>query len=52
MDDFNIFFSDLKEDTQRRLLEAIGIADPREMNWDFDLVPLASYPLPSKEAEL
>lgn len=46
MEDFNIYFSDLKEESQRRLMEAVGITDPREMNWDFDLLPLATYPIP------
>ncbi len=52
MDHFNIFFSDLKEETQMRLMEAVGIRDPREMNWDLDILPLASFPLPDiKDAE-
>lgn len=50
MEDFNIFFSDLKEETQRRLMEAVGIRDPREMNWDLDILPLASFPLPDIDA--
>lgn len=46
MDYFNIYFSDLDEDAQERLLKAVGIDDPKEMNWDMDVVPLAMYPLP------
>ncbi len=46
MDDFNIYFSDLNEEAQQRLMEAIGIQDPREMNWDIDMLPLAVYPIP------
>ena len=46
MDDFNIFFSDLNEGAQQRLMAAIGIQDPREMNWDIDLLPLTVYPIP------
>ena len=45
MDEFNIYFSDLNEDAQRRLIEALGISDPGEMNWDLDILPLASYPM-------
>ncbi len=29
-----IYFDDLKEEAQRALLEAYGISDPKEMNWD------------------
>ncbi len=46
MVDFKIYFSDLKEETQRRLMDAVGITDPREMNWDIDMLPLAIYPIP------
>ncbi len=46
MDDFNIYFSDLNEEAQQRLMEAIGIQDPREMNLDIDMLPLAVYPIP------
>ena len=51
MEEFDIYFSDLKEEAQLRLLEAVGITDPKEMNWDLDLVPLASYLLPGQNAE-
>jgi hypothetical protein len=29
-----IMFTDLTEDAQKRLLEASGIKDPKDMNWD------------------
>lgn len=45
-DYFEIFFSDLNDDAQKRLLEAIGETDPKEMNWDIDMCPIALYPLP------
>ncbi len=51
MDDFNIYFSDLNEEAQQRLMEAIGIQDPREMNWDIGLLPLAVYPIPFNDEE-
>ena len=43
---FDIFFSDLNEDAQKRLMDAIGIKDPSEMNWDIDMCPIALYPIP------
>ena len=43
---FEIYFSDLKEEAQKRLLEAVGVTDPAEMNWDIDILPLAEYPIP------
>ena len=26
-------------------MEAVGIKDPREMNWDMDILPIALYPI-------
>ena len=50
MDDFfSIYFSDLNEDAQKRLMEAVGITDPAEMNWDINMCPIAMYPLPVEE---
>ena len=43
MNEFEIYFNDLNEDAQQRLMEAVGITDPREMNWDIDIVPLAIF---------
>lgn len=43
MNDFKIYFSDLNNEAQYRLMVAVGISDPKEMNWDLDLVPLAVY---------
>ena len=51
MEDFDIYFSDLNEEAQKRLMEAVGILDPREMNWDLDILPLASFPLPLGDDE-
>lgn len=47
-DYFEIFFSDLNEDAQKRILEAVGETDPKEMNWDIDMCPIALYPLPTE----
>jgi len=38
----NIYFSDLNKDAQQRLLAEAGINDPKEANWDMDIVPLAT----------
>ncbi len=43
-----IYFSDLTEEAQQRVLAAAGIQDPKEANWDSDIVPLATI---SFEAE-
>lgn len=43
MKTFEIFFNDLNEEAKKRLLEFVGETDPKEMNWDIDLVPLASF---------
>ena len=37
---FEIYYSDLNDESQRELLEFFGIKDPKEMNWD--VVPLAT----------
>ena len=36
---FEIYFSDLNEQTQQLLLEMAGVESPEEMNWD--IFPLA-----------
>ena len=38
---FVIYFTDLNKEAQQALMDAIGISDPREMNWDSPMVPLA-----------
>lgn len=43
MQTFEIFFSDLNEDAQRRLLKAVGAETPADMNWDIDMCPIAMY---------
>ena len=47
--DFEIFFSDLNEEAQRSLLEALGIDDPKEMNWDMDVFSVATFPIEEEE---
>ncbi len=36
-----IYFSDLTEDAQKRLLEIFGISSPKEMNWD--VIPIFEF---------
>ena len=43
MNTFEIYFSDLNDDAQKRLMEAVGITSPSEMNWDIDMCPIAMY---------
>ena len=45
MKEFEIYFGDLTDGAQKRLMNAVGIEDPREMNWDMDIFPVAWYPL-------
>lgn len=47
--EFNIYFSDLNEDAQQRLMQEIGISDPKEMNWDMDILPIAVYATETEE---
>ncbi len=39
--DVEIYFSDLTPEAQQRVLDAAGITDPKEANWDGDILPLA-----------
>ena len=43
MKSFEIYFSDLKEDAQKRLLQAVGVNEAKDMNWDIDMCPIAIY---------
>lgn len=43
MSTFEIYFSDLNEDAQKRLLDAVGVENPKEMNWDMRIFPIAVY---------
>ena len=40
MKSFNLYFSDLNEDAQKRLCERFETS-PEEENWDVDVFPLA-----------
>ncbi len=41
MGEIEIMWTDLTEDAQNRIKEALGISDPKEMNWD--VFPVTSY---------
>lgn len=43
MEEFNIFFSDLTPEAQKRLLDYVGASDSKEMNWDMDILPIATF---------
>jgi len=43
MQTFEIYYSDLNEDAKVRLLQAVGAETAADMNWDMDLVPIATY---------
>lgn len=43
MSTFEIYFGDLNEDAQKRLLDAVGVESPKEMNWDTGIFPIALY---------
>lgn len=45
MPTLEIYYSDLTPDAQKRALEAAGISDPKEANWDADIVPIATVEL-------
>lgn len=42
MKTFYIYFSDLNDEAQKELLDLVRAKDATEMNWDLDIVPLAS----------
>lgn len=51
MRSFEIFFNDLNEDAQNRLLKLVGVTDPKEMNWDMNIVPIAIFDIEVEEEE-
>ena len=42
MKSFDIYFSDLNEVAQQELLNLVGVESPADMNWDMDIVPIAT----------
>lgn len=43
MKTFEIYFNDLNEKAQKELLEMVGANDAKEMNWDMDIIPIATF---------
>ena len=41
MKEVEIYFNDLTKEKQKELLEAAGISDPKEANWDMNIIPIA-----------
>ena len=37
-----IYYSSLNPEKQKELLEAVGVDDPADMNWDMDIIPIAT----------
>ena len=37
-----IYFSNLNEETQKELLRVVKADSPADMNWDMDIIPLAT----------
>lgn len=48
---FEIYFSDLNADAQKRLLEFVGEEDPSDMNWDLDICPIAEFDIEVEEVK-
>lgn len=46
-----IFFSDLNEKGQKKVLEANGYTDPSEGNYDIDMCPIAILEFQKKNKE-
>ena len=46
---FEIYFSDLNEQAQQDLLELVGVESPADMNWDLDIIPLATVDFEEEE---
>lgn len=46
---FNIFFSDLSPEAQKELMDLLGISDPKEANWDMDIMPLATIEIDEED---
>lgn len=45
----DIYFNDLNDEAKATLLEAVGVSDPKEMNWDVDICPIATYEMEAQE---
>lgn len=46
---FKIYFNDLNEDTQKRLLDFVDVKSASDMNWDMDILPIAIFEIEKEE---
>lgn len=44
-----LYFNDLNKAAQKVMLESAGIDDPKEMNWDMDVLPIAFAAMPEPD---
>ena len=44
-----LYLDDLNEEAQKIMLESAGIDDPKEMNWDMDVLPIAFAAMPEPD---
>ena len=49
MPTFEIYYSDLNEAAQKRLLEAVNVESASDMNWDCDILPIALFEFEKEE---
>ena len=52
MKTFEIYFSDLNEDAQKRLLDAAGAESAADMNLDMDTIPIAWFDFEEIDEEI
>ena len=45
-----LYFSDLNEKGQKKLLDAAGVEEPSEMNWDMDILPITAFEMEIEDA--
>lgn len=52
MNTFVLYFSDLTSEAQSRIMDAAGINDPAEANWDMDVFPITMIDFESPEEQI
>ena len=52
MNTFVLYFSDLTSEAQARIMDAAGINDPTEANWDMDVFPIAMIDFETPEEQI
>ena len=51
MKTFKIYFNDLNEDAQKRLLKEAKVDNPKDVNWFLDIYPIAFLMYEDEEEE-